>query len=524
MKFIPIFAVMLAIAVSACHDHNNNNGHDHRHEAVRNDEHQHDAVPRPGQGEVPHDDEHVHEKVQYTAYTGSYELFAEADAFVAGEQSNILSHFTKLPSFKPLESGAVTAVISIGSNEVRQTLEEPTRTGIYSFNIKPVMAGTGTLRFLIDSAEIAVSGIRVFAEHDEAHLHANDEEISMVNKVAFTKEQSWKIDFKTEEVRQEPFGQIIKTVAKIEPATGNESIIAAKTSGIVLFSDNTLLEGMEVAAGQSLFKISSGGMSDNNISVRITEARNNFENTEADYNRKKELAEDRIISEKELLEAETAYDNARAVYENYLNNFSEGGQSIKSPVKGFLKQVFVANGQHVEAGQALVSVSQNQSLVLNAFVQQQYSNILSGISSANIKTLHNNQSFTFDELNGKVLSYGKSVNNDNYLIPVNLQIDNKPGFIQGSLVEVYLMTVSNTRAVTVPNTALLEEQGNFFVFVQETPELFEKRLVETGATDGIHTEIRSGLLPGERIISRGAMLVKLAQASGALDPHAGHVH
>ena len=65
---------------------------------------------------------------------------------------------------------------------------------------------------------------------------------------------------------------------------------------------------------------------------------------------------------------------------------------------------------------------------------------------------------------------------------------------------------------------------NFFVFVQLTPEFFEKRPVKTGATDGVRIEIKEGVTKGERVVSRGAILVKLAQASGALDPHAGHAH
>ena len=62
------------------------------------------------------------------------------------------------------------------------------------------------------------------------------------------------------------------------------------------------------------------------------------------------------------------------------------------------------------------------------------------------------------------------------------------------------------------------------MLVQLTPELFEKREVVIGATDGLNTEIINGLTDNERVVAEGAILVKLSQASGALDPHAGHVH
>jgi multidrug efflux pump subunit AcrA (membrane-fusion protein) len=66
--------------------------------------------------------------------------------------------------------------------------------------------------------------------------------------------------------------------------------------------------------------------------------------------------------------------------------------------------------------------------------------------------------------------------------------------------------------------------GNFFVFVKVCDEEYEKRLVTLGSTDGVRTEITAGLSAGETIVSRGASMVRLAQNSGALDPHAGHVH
>jgi multidrug efflux pump subunit AcrA (membrane-fusion protein) len=162
--------------------------------------------------------------------------------------------------------------------------------------------------------------------------------------------------------------------------------------------------------------------------------------------------------------------------------------------------------------------------VLRAEVQQKYAPVLGTIQDANIRTLHDNQTYTLEQLNGKVLSFGKTTNSDNYLIPISLQIDNKGSFVSGGFVEIYLKTLTNAQAMTVPSAALLEEQGIFFVYTQINPELFEKREVKIGATDGVKTEILQGITANERIVTRGAILIKLAQATGNLDPHSGHVH
>ena len=471
---------------------------------------------------------HEEVKFQYTAYSTDFELFAEADAFVVGETANVLSHFSGLPYFKALESGSMTIHLMVNGKEVCQTLDNPTRKGIYSFDIQPETAGVGTLKFEITnetgSFEVLVPEVTVFAEHHEAHEASEKVVISQTNTTVFTKEQSWKVDFATDLPCNEPFGQVIKTTAQVQSSQGEEIIVSAKTNGIVMISGTAVLEGIDVSKGQTLFSISGSEMADNNISVRYTEAKNNLEKAKADYERATELAKDKIVSAKDLLSAKNQYDNSKAVFDNLNTNFSASGQNVKSPMSGFVKQVLVKNGSYVEAGQPIVVIAQNKTLLLNAEVQQKYASMLGSIASANIRTIQDNQTYSLEQLNGKVLSFGKATNSDNFLIPVAIQIDNTGSFTAGGFVEVYLKTVTNTLALTVPTTSLLEDQGAFFVYVQVTPELFEKREVKIGATDGMRTEIRTGLNSGERIVTKGAILIKLAQATGTLDAHSGHVH
>ena len=472
--------------------------------------------------------EHEEVKFQYTSYSTDFEVFAEADAFVVGETANVLSHFSKLPDFRALEIGSMTIRLMVNGKEVTQTLDNPTRKGIYSFDIKPETAGAGTLKFEITtetgSFEVLVPEVTVFTEHQEVHEAAKKVVISQTNTTVFTKEQSWKVDFGTDLPLNEPFGQIIKTTAQVQSSQGDEMIVSAKTNGIVMLSGNAVLEGTDVSKGMVLFSISGSELADNNISVRYAEAKNNLEKEKSDYERATELAKDKIVSEKDLLNAKNQYDNAKAIFDNLNNNFSASGQSVKSPMSGFVKQVLVKNGTYVEAGQPIVIVAQNKTLLLNAEVQQKYTSMLGSIVSANIRTVQDNQTYSLEQLNGKVLSFGKATNSDNYLIPVTLQIDNKGSFTAGGFVELYLKTLTNAKALTVPTASLLEDQGTYFVYVQVTPELFEKREVKIGGTDGVRTEIRKGLNSGERIVTKGAILIKLAQATGTLDAHSGHVH
>ena len=479
-----------------------------------------------------HEDEKLDEpevaKIQFTAYSSEFELFAEADPFVVGKTSNVLSHFSNLPDFKALENGSISIRLVVNGKETNQTLDKSTRRGIYSFDLKPESKGTGQLLFDIKTGkgdfQIIVPNISVYTSGKEADEAAEKAVLSETNTTVFTKEQSWKIDFVTELPNKEPFGQVIKTTALVQSAQGDEILVSAKTNGIVILSTDNILEGKSVSNGQVICSISGSGLADNNSSVRFMEAQNNFEKAKFNYERLKGLAINKIVSEKDLLNAKNQYDNAKVIYDNLNKNFNSSGQNVASPMNGFVKQLWVQNGQYVESGQAMVSISQNKTLLLSADVQQKYASILGAINSANIRTLHDNQTYTLEKLNGKILSFGRNTNKNNYLIPVSIQIDNIGSFVPGGFVEIYLKTLTNAHALTIPNTALLEEHGIYFVFVQITPELFEKREVKPGATDGLKTEIKKGIGQSERIVTRGAILIKLAQTTGTLDAQSGHVH
>ena len=504
--FTYLWVFSVSIALVSCH-HHNEEGHDHNHE------HAHDECC-----------EHDHEaKLQLIAYGNQWEVYAEVQPLAVNESSEILAHFTFLENFKPRTAGNVVAIFEQNGKRLSQTASEPVSPGIYRFAITPKAEGSGILYFLLDADTLSVQTVTVFENAHEAMHEAAEHQVKSSNAVTFTKEQSWKVDFSTAVCRVEPFGQVIKTVAQVLPSQGDEQMVIAKTSGIVLFTTDAV-PGKTVSRGMRLGSVESGRMIDNNLSVRFQEATSVYERAKAEYERKKELAKSRIVSDKELVEAKTDYDRATAVYNNYRANFTGGSAAVNSPIQGFIKQIFIENGQYVEAGQAIASVSQNKNISIRADVQAKYYPQLNHIKSAVFKMNGSKNTYALEELNGKLLSYGKSADIDNPLIPVIFQVNNTVDFVTGSLIDVYIKFQSENSVVSIPNEALIEEMGNYFVFVQLTPELFEKTEVVPGSTDGRYTEIVSGLTGRERVVAKGAILVKLAQASGKLDAHSGHHH
>lgn len=358
--------------------------------------------------------------------------------------------------------------------------------------------------------------------HDAQNDAAAAEEIA--GTTVFTRAQQEKVAFAVEELRPQAFGPIIRTAAQIQPAPSDERIVNAKMEGTVVFSDDNLVEGRAVAAGQTLFVVDGSDAADNNLAVRYAEAEAEYERTKAEYERRRMLAGDRIVPQSEVLRSRTDFVNAEAAFNNLKRNFPAGKQTVVSPVNGFVARMLVSNGQYAEAGQPVMVVSQNRALYVKAELQAKYFDALSNIESVNIRVSDSDRTYTLEELNGRLVAYGRSTDINHPLAPVTFRISPQAELLPGRFVELFIQTQTNAQALIVPNAAIVEEMGSYFVYVQQSPERFEKRPVEKGATNGLRTEIRQGVAEGETVVSRGALFIKLAQAAGTADLHSGHVH
>ncbi|MDR2125720.1 MAG: efflux RND transporter periplasmic adaptor subunit [Prevotellaceae bacterium] len=354
-------------------------------------------------------------------------------------------------------------------------------------------------------------------------IHDDDEKTN-ADAIVFSKKQQQKTDFAIEEVNIKPFDAIIRTAAQVLPSQGDEKIVTAKAGGTVVFSTDFAVDGKAVKTGQYLFSIENDGLADNNFGIRYAEAENEYGRAKKEYERKLDLEKDKIVSKQDLIKAETEYKNAENVYNNLRKNFLNGKQTITSPISGFITKILVRNGEYVETGQPVLIISQNSNLFIKAELSPKYFSLLGRITSANIHVMNTDKIYSLEELNGKVLSFGKAADINNPLIPIVFQVSNTIDLLSGSIVELYIKAQTDKRAITVSNEAIVEEMGNYFVFVELTPETFEKRAISKGTTDGLRTEIKEGLSEGERVVSKGAIFIKLAQSSEELDVHSGHSH
>ncbi|MDP6957107.1 MAG: efflux RND transporter periplasmic adaptor subunit, partial [Planctomycetota bacterium] len=134
---------------------------------------------------------------------------------------------------------------------------------------------------------------------------------------------------------------------------------------------------------------------------------------------------------------------------------------------------------------------------------------------------------TFDVLGamgGRVISAGRIVDPQTRTIALRYEADNPEGVLRvGMFADVFLETGRAVDAIAVPEEALVMDNGRPVAFVLVHGEMFQKRSVELGIRDGGFVEVLAGIEEGERVVTKGAYLVRLASASPA-SFGAGHAH
>ena len=355
--------------------------------------------------------------------------------------------------------------------------------------------------------------------HDhEAEIHA-EEKTAHSDEIVLTPEKAKAAGVEAEVVHQGAFREVIQAGGQILSAQGQEATVVAASSGVVSFS-RKIAEGIEVGKGSELLSVSAEHIQEGDP---VRKAKVAYEKAKEEYERAEKLVGSQIVSQKEFAALREAYQNARLTYEALLPSKSGKGVAVKAPIGGFVKNCLVKEGDYVTVGQPLMTVTQMRRLVLKADVSERYYAQLPRIVSANFKTPYNNKVYCLENLGGKVLSFGKSSGDTSYYVPVTFEFDNRGDMVPGAFVEVFLLSGERQGVISLPESALTEEQGLYFVYLKLDEECYKKQEVQLGTSNGERVEILSGLKDGDTVVTRGAIHVKLAAASNAIPAHS-HNH
>lgn len=360
--------------------------------------------------------------------------------------------------------------------------------------------------------------------HDEMEEHRHEgeghhhEEGEHAGEIVFSEAQQEAFGVETAEVEYGSFSSVIRASGSILPAKGEEAIIPATTSGVFHFKGKAPSEGSYIAKGAVFAVINTQNVDGGDP---VSKAKAAFETAEREYLRDIELLKDNIISISHYDQSKLEYEQAKAAYEALTSGgYSGDGLNVLSPLGGYLQSLYVSEGQFVNTGEALAVVSQNRRLQLRAELPEKYFSAMKDIATANFVTA-DGAVWSLEDLGGRLVSYSRS--SSNHFLPVTFEFDNRISAAPGSYVDVYLKSREQHDAIVVPVEAVTESQGVYNVYVQHEYDAFLKRNVTLGASDGVNVQILSGLNPGDRVVVKGAVQIKLASVSAVPSGH-NHQH
>ena len=127
-------------------------------------------------------------------------------------------------------------------------------------------------------------------------------------------------------------------------------------------------------------------------------------------------------------------------------------------------------------------------------------------------------------LGGQLINIGHVLDPETRTILIRYEVPNPDGVFRiGMFADVHIETAVSLGAVAVPDEAIVMDNGRPIAFVLLSGETFQKRDLVLGIRDGRYVEVKQGIAEGERVVTKGAYLVKLASSSPASFGE-GHVH
>jgi RND family efflux transporter MFP subunit len=476
-----------------------------------------------------------------TRWTDRTELFAEYPPLVVGETSRFAIHLTRLDSFKPLTHGTVDVVLrGGGAQDESFRVEGPSRPGIFGVDVKPARAGARELVIRLRSTgledEHGVGEVTVHPTPAAARSAASEADgTENVPGISFLKEQQWTLDFATALVTEAAVRQTISVPARIQPRPGGAADVAAPIDGR-LSRVTELAPGAAVSRGQELARLLPPTAAPGDLPQlqrAVAEATTALALATRDRERAERLTSAGAAPARRLDEARAAEEQARArlvaadaTLAQYnagrTGGAADGGAvfAVRAPIAGVIAERDAAAGANVAAGAVLFRIVDTAQPYVVGDVPEAAALRARDTTAAEVEVPGRPGRVAA----GRLISLGQVIDPQRRTLPITFALDNRTlGIPIGQAVSLHLLMNEAPARPVVPAAAVVDDAGRPIIFVQREGETFERRAVTTGLRSGDVIQILDGLKPGERVVTRGAYLVRLASLSTSVPAH-GHVH
>ena len=458
--------------------------------------------------------------ISVTQWTDNMEIFMEYPVMVKNNPAKFIIHLTFLDNFQPIRDGAVTLEFH---HETGKTFsynkKSLLREGIFTPIIELSLAGSYELTISFHDSRMDESFIirdfYVFDSEQEIPIIAERER----GEITFLKEQQWKIDFATELVQSKTVRQSIHTIAEVLPKQTYYTEITSPVDGMLRLEDNEtmVIPGEEINQGQSLAVLAPTLGANNSW----TDRKLAFEYAEKEYDRAKRLRQNNAISNREFEEIKHNYLIQKAGYDANSQSDDSNLFQLHAPIDGVVTELFVMPGQKVSSGQNLMTIVNLEKIWLRADLFENDYYKLNTPNGVSLFIPGKENGIHISDKDFHLLSYGSAIDLNQKTLPVLIEIVNPHKELKlGQIVEIDLYRDSGIEVLAVPETAIYEDETNDVVFIHIDGESFEKRIVNIGNKDQGWVAIHGGLKLGERVVTKGGYLVKLASTTVEI----GHPH
>ena len=312
---------------------------------------------------------------------------------------------------------------------------------------------------------------------------------------------------------------IKKTVATGSVVPRKEIDVKPQVSGIV---EELFIEaGQHVKKGDLIarVKIIPNMVELNNAESRLNKARINFEDARMVYERQKKVYEQGVIPEAEFQQFRLSYMNAMEEHETAESNLQlikEGVSKksgtatntlIRSTIEGMVLDVPVEVGNSViesntfNEGTTIASVADMGEMIFEGKVDETEVGKLK-LGMPLILSIGAIEDETFDAELEYIAPKGKEENGAiQFEIKADVKLRENSFIRAGYSANADIVLDRKDSVMVIPESLIkFEREGDSaYVEIETQPQLFEKRFIKTGLSDGVNIEIKEGVGVNDKI-------------------------
>jgi len=275
-----------------------------------------------------------------------------------------------------------------------------------------------------------------------------------------------------------------------------------------------------VARGQALAEILSADFGQAQADAR--KAQSDFRRVEKALARARDLLAHGAIPLKDLESAEADFASAEAERERTearlaiygaTASSTERGFLLPSPLAGLLVDKSVNPGQEVRPDQMLANLPQ---ITAPLFVVTDPKRLWIQIDAteAELPALQPGREFTFaarafpgQVFTGRVEVVSQFIDPNTRTIKVRGTVENSRQLLKAEMFVSVSLRGAETAGASVPSRAIFLKGEKHYVFVEDQPGRYARREVKVGPEDGDRIVVVAGVLPGQRVVTEGCILL-----------------